>query len=881
MLRKLSINPEENIINEILLPLDAELRKKVLKNIKEALLAKNIPVRSTTNIPHLAEEHLTLKETKTIFLDTIRLVPAIAEDTRMLKAGYLEKRISRVTAGDKKLRRQFVQTLTRTMLDLGLIDDQDVEAWSKLPAKERRSKVFYHAANSLYYLGLEDAFTTILEPKTHLTDVVREVRNVDIVKNMTNSEIVAFLERVLQHEKEIHDVDKKELLETIIDTFISDHHYYRVAATKYFSLSDLHKILRRRINLPDRQGKIGQKAAGMILAYKILIAEKSTFTKKIKIPESYYLTSDVFFECQLSNSYNWSTLKYRFRDGDISEEELEDEYSLLRKAQMETELPDSIRIELIKLLKKVGNVPIIVRSSSLLEDSESSFSGKYDSFFFANQPLHKDETQDLELRVEKLIKNIINIYSSVGKPEVLIYRRERDLLDVDERMSVLIQTVEGKRYGKYYLPYLAGVGLSQNNRINTKRIKWDDPVLRIGMGLGTGVVDIKGNQVKIVYPSNPEYSNIFEFYQILKSSQRNVDVLNLENDTVETISKSELFSYLNNFAPKDENIRQLKKIMGEFFLSTAEVDYLMDGIGLNMTLDTKKHVFTLDGLRKTQFYPMLDWMLKLLMEKYVPADIEFTISFNPYEKRSHKNSRNSDAFDLTILQCRQLTGSREQDVHTIPDDLPEENIITIVKKDVINGYVPNIEYVVYVDPEEYYKIDKTQMLTVARHIGHINSALKKQRFVLVGPGRWGSNQPYYGVRVTYSEIYNTLGLIEIAKLLSDETYTEPSLGSHFGNDVRESNIITMTIYPGTDETVFRNEVLKNCPNLIDKFFEGRVLDDRIKEVICVVDTKSLPSAQLDKSRQVLHIVANAEQSAGLIYLGEHKNKEIAHPIRKN
>ena len=877
MLRKLSINPEENIINEILLPLDAELRKKVLKNIKEVLISKNIPVKSSTDIPHLAEEHLTLKETKTIFLDTIRLVPAAAEDTRILKAEYLEKRISRVIGGDKRLRRQFVQNLTRILLELGLIDDQDVESWSKLPAKERRSKVFYHAANYLYYLELEDVFTTILEPKSHLTDVVREVRNVDIIKNMTNSEIVAFLDRILLHEKEFSDADKKELLETIIDTFISNHHYYRVSAVKYFSLTDIYNILVRRIGLPDRQGKIGQKAAGMILAYRILTTEKSDFSDKVKIPKSYYLTSDVFFECQLSHSYNWSALKYRFRDGDMTEEELEDEYLLLRQAQMEIEMPDIIRIELRKVLEKVGHVPVIVRSSSLLEDSKSSFSGKYDSFFFANQPLHDDPAQDLELRVDSLIEKIFQVYVSLGKPEVLIYRRERGLLDVDERMSVLIQTVEGKRYGKYYLPALSGVGLSQNNRVNTGRIKWDDPVLRIGMGLGTGIVDIKGNQVKVVYPANPEYSTILDFYQTLKSSQKNIDVLNLENDTVESIPKSDLFEYLNSNDSDDENIRYLKKVMGEYFLSTAEVDYLMDGIGLNMELDQNKHVVTLDGLKKTGFYPMSEWILRILSEKYVPADVEFTLNLTPSRMLSDENVNNG-TFTLTVLQCRQLTGILEHKIHAIPEDMLEKNVLALVNKDVTNGYVPNIGYIVYVDPDEYYQLDETQMHTIARLIGQINSALKGQRFILIGPGRWGSSLPFYGIKVTYSEIYNTLGLIEISKLLSDASYSEPSLGSHFGNDVRESNIITMTIYPGMGDSVYQSKVLQNSQNLVAEFFQGHILDDWVTDVVRIIDTKTVPSKSINKDRQALHIIANAPESIGIMYLGEKKKKEIAKQV---
>ena len=193
------------------------------------------------------------------------------------------------------------------------------------------------------------------------------------------------------------------------------------------------------------------------------------------------------------------------------------------------------------------------------------------------------------MRLDILIENILKVYASVLRPEALIYRRERGLLDVDERMSVLIQTVKGARYGKYYFPSLSGVGLSYNNNVNTEKIKWNDPILRIGVGLGTGIVDIKGAQVKVIYPGNPDYTTILNFYEILKSSQRNFDALNLESDEVETISKEELFSYINDNSEIDDNIKRLIKIMGKYFLSTVEQDYLKDGIGLESNLNQSEH----------------------------------------------------------------------------------------------------------------------------------------------------------------------------------------------------------------------------------------------------------------------------------------------------
>lgn len=876
MLKKLTINLETNIIEDILVSLETGARRKVILDLKTTLLNKKIKIPSGKDIPTCAEENLTLKEVKTIILNVMHLMPEESVDTNILKAQYLAKRIDRISGGDSKLKKVFEKKLLKSLIQHSLVDDEEIKEWKKLSSKERRKEVLFHAANSLDYLDLENVFISVLEPKASLTDIVKEARNIDAIKNMKNSEILPFLQRLITHEKEIPGTDIKEVIETVIEYFISDHHYYRIAATKYFSLSDLYNILDKCIGLPDRRGKIGQKAAGMILAHKILTSDNDEYINKIQIPDSVFLTSDVFFECLYSNQYNFSSLKHRLKEGFISELELEEEYPRIKKLIMETVIPDIIRIELRELLLRVGTIPLIIRSSSLLEDSVSAFSGKYDSFFFANQPLldvkkqdRELEEQDLELRLNILIDNILKVYASVLRPEALIYRRERGLLDVDERMSVLIQKVKGERYGKYYFPSLSGVGLSYNNNVNTEKIKWNDPVLRIGVGLGTGIVDIKGARVKVIYPGNPDYTTILNFYEILKTSQRNVDVLNLENDEVETITKEELFTYINENSEKDENSKKIIKIMGKYFLSTIEQDYLKEGIGLETRLNNTNHIFTLEGIKNTKFYTMTNNILRQLSEKYNPVDIEFVVDFIVPD--GGISDPNIEDYNLTIVQCRLLTGSREFDSHEMPADLPEENIITLIKKGVINSYVPNIDYVVYVIPEKYFQLDRTRMNTVARIIGQINYTLARSRFILIGPGRWGSSIPHYGIKVSYSEIYHTLALVEVMKMLSDESFTEPSVGSHFGNDVREGSIVTMSVYPDIEGTIFRHEALVDSPNMLGSYFKGTPLEGWVEETVHLVETKSLNPQKKNRDNQVLHLISNAEDSLGMMFIGEREN----------
>jgi len=854
-------------------------RKEVVRKLRSFLREKGVKIHSHSNVPALAEENLTIKELRGIFRDHVKHLQLESEDTQQLKAYYLRQRVSRLTRSSEKLRKSISRELRKDLINKGIISGEQVESWKGLQPGQRLKNIIFYAANFLDYLEIEDVFTRVMS-KESLSIVVKEARNTDQIKNMTNSEILPFLDKLIIHQDELESEDVQEALDTIIETFISDHHYYKLAADRYLSLKDVYDILERRIYLPGRQGKIGQKAAGMILAHKILAAEAGEFAEHIRIPESFYLTSDVFFECLASHTYNFSSLRHRLKEGSISEPQLIKEYPKIRKLIMSTVIPDIIRIELREILQKAGNNPLIIRSSSLLEDSVSAFSGKYDSYFFANQKLHDDPEQDLEHRVDKLIENILRVYASVLRPEALIYRRERGLLDIDERMCVLIQFVEGRRYGKYYFPALAGVGLSYNHRMNTEKIKWNDPVLRVGLGLGTGIVDIRGRQVKVVYPGNPDYSTILDFYDILKTSQRWFDVLNLETDTVETISKEALFTYINTEAESNSSMQDFIWILGNYFLSTAEQDYLTAGIGLANELDTARHVFTLKGMKNTKFYRLTDLALRTLAEKYQPSDMEFTVNFSLPEGGGVPGAKGERLFDFTVVQCRQLTGSLDFVHQEIPTDLAPANVICEAEKSVTSGYAPNIDYIIYVDPEKYYNLDENRMFTVARYIRQLNHALRKKRFLLIGPGRWGSSTPQYGIKVSYSEIYKTRALVEIARKLGDDRYAETSLGSHFGNDLRESQIVTFSIYPGYANTVFREDLLQSSPNRIAEFLDEQQEKSWVADTVRVINVKDLPSEDIDPGRQVLHIIANSEKERGIIFLGTQRETSQSYREQK-
>jgi len=153
-----------------------------------------------------------------------------------------------------------------------------------------------------------------------------------------------------------------------------------------------------------------------------------------------------------------------------------------------------------EILARVGHKPLIVRSSSLLEDNfGTSFAGKYDSFFCPNQGSPEEN-------LEALLRAIARVYASTFCPDALSYRRQMGLLDYDERMAILLQEVQGERHGDHYFPTLAGVGFSHNPFRWTTKIRQEDGFLRLVFGLGTRAVDRLANDyARMVALSHPQH----------------------------------------------------------------------------------------------------------------------------------------------------------------------------------------------------------------------------------------------------------------------------------------------------------------------------------------------------------------------------------------
>ncbi len=619
----------------------------------------------------------------------------------------------------------------------------------------------------------------------------------------------------------------REIIVVLLKGLVSDQLAFVRIARKFIDIFDLKEIKARRIG----RGKIGGKAAGMFLAYKIITQpdgnDEVDLSNCVTIPETYFIGSDVYYNFKAINNLEYTiSQKYRTR------EEIELEYPRIRQVYLQGRFPDETVEKLSQLLKQVGKAPLIVRSSSLLEDSfGSAFAGKYDSFFLPNQGSAKEN-------LAALLRAIVQVYASVISPDALFYRQMQGLDDYDERMAILIQKVEGEQHGRYFFPYVAGVGFSRNPFIWNSKLKREDGFLRIVVGLGTRAVErVDRDYPRMIGLSHPLLRPVKGAAEIKRYSQRFMDVIDLKENSLATIPITNVLS--GDFPGL------------QYLASVDEGDYVKPMFSLGTTIAPEKLILTFENLLKnTDFVKLMKTMLKKLERHYQrPVDIEFTVQLMPdYPKPK---------FKISLLQCRPLSNQEWDQNIVVPANIPLVDQIFSSNHLVPHGIVDQIKYIVYVNPITYSRIaDNPVRLEIARAIGRLNKRLAGERFILMGPGRWGSSNIDLGVKVTYADIYNTRMLIEIA-VARNGIIPEVSYGTHFFQDLVESKIYPLSLYPDNPNVVFNQEFFNDSPNCLAELLPSdSVYSDYIKVI-------HVPRASQGR---LLRVVMNAEESRALGYL---------------
>jgi len=630
-----------------------------------------------------------------------------------------------------------------------------------------------------------------------------------------------------EREKVAHHLE--EIKVVLIKGMISDQLPYIGIAKKMFSIADLRKIYQRRIG----SGKIGGKAAGMYLAWKILQQRDPELgpdiSEKVEMPDSYFIGTDVIYEFRrLNNMDHIMNQKYRSLD------EIRQEYPRIIEQHLQAQFPLAIVEPLQEVLRHMGDSPLIVRSSSLLEDNfGSSFAGKYQSYFCPNQGTEEENLADL-------LDAIKRVYASTLNPDALLYRQRHGLIDYDERMAILIQRVRGERYGRYFLPAVAGVGFSQNPFRWNAKIRREDGFLRMVWGLGTRAVDrVSNDYPRLIALSHPQLRPETDAHAIRRYSQRYVDVIDLETNEMKTLPVREVL---------DTDYPHLRQIA-----SLHKGDYIQEILSLGSLEDNQNLVLTFNTLtRDRKFVRLLRTALLRLEAGYnTPVDTEFTVQIVPnYPEPEYK---------LHILQCRPLSQRKGGGPVEIPAGIPEDDIIFRTYELIPDGQVEGARYIIFADPRRYRQLaDPTVRLELGRAIGRLNERLENESFVLMGPGRWGSANLDLGIRVSYADIFNTKALIEIA-VAGEDGMPELSYGTHFFQDLVEDGIHSLPIHLGNPKSYFDWAFFEEAPNSLEKLLPQ---DTHLSPYLKVIDIAAIDA------RRRLTILMDGSQDEAIGYLAK-------------
>jgi len=578
------------------------------------------------------------------------------------------------------------------------------------------------------------------------------------------------------------DPEQLALKQELGRMLIGHHPVFTRLSDRYFTLDDLFAIRNRLIGA----GRIGGKAAGMLLARRILLTEKGEtgidFVERLDDHDSFYIGSDVFFTFLVNNDLFRLRLHLTCNSATSHEEFQEIEQRFLAGY-----FPATIQEQFQAMLDYYGQAPIIVRSSSLLEDSfGNAFAGKYRSLFCANQG-------DPEARLADFMRAIKLVYASALNPDALCYRSKRGLGENDEQMAILVQRVSGMTYQHYFFPTLAGVAFSHNLYAWNDRIDPRQGIIRLVFGLGTRAVDrVSSDYPRMIAISHP-YLRPEVGARVAKYSQRYVDLLDLEAN-----------QFASRFLPDVIIDGGYPKL--HLFVSTMRDSYPYDPISEKVDGSADQWVFTFNNLiRRTDFVPFMGNILAKLEEAYgQPVDVEFTASVDARER-----------VRINLLQCRPLSLPGSLTDVSVPASLDPQQILFRAHRMICGGIVEQIRYILYIDPQRYNQLGFEAKKSLGRLVGQINRhpAMRGERMMMMGPGRWGTTNIALGVNVSYADIDNAAVLVEVA-LEEAGHVPEVSYGTHFFHDLVEGQIIYLPVYPEDASAEFRRQFFETAPNVL-------------------------------------------------------------------
>jgi len=754
--------------------------------------------------------------------------PILADKIRMRMRQELFRRgiIDEITF-EAQVREKAIESQGRERLT-DPYGQEETHTWQKRKARVRDFQTDALFANNLGGLLLDQIIQEVLHDQPSPSVSAGLNFNPEIAPWEVLFRQGEIYERLPEGDLERGQHHLEEIKVVLIKRLISDQLPYIGVAKRIFTIQDLRYIYERRIG----SGKIGGKAAGLMLAWRILrqdLGDGNDLHPFVDVPQSYFIGTEVIYEFRLINGLDhYMNQKYR------PLEEIREEYPQIVDAHLAGHFPPAVVNHLRTVLKNIGRRPLIVRSSSLLEDNFGyAFAGKYNSYFCPNQGTEEEN-------LTALLNAVKRVYASTLNPDAILYRQQHGLIDYDERMAVLIQELAGKPYGRYYFPVLAGVAFSQNPFRWNDKIRREDGFLRLVWGFGTRAVDrVSNDYPRLIALSHPQLRPETNTKAIRQYSQWYADVIDMEKNTFETLHILDIL---------DEKYPYLR-----YIASVNRDGYLQEIISTASLQHDDEFILTFNTLTKDRrFVNLMRTALQRLETTYQrPVDVEFVVEVIPgYPQTEYR---------LKILQCRPLSQRADDRAVKIPRNLPPESILFTSNHLVPDGRAEGIRYIVYVDPGAYFELhDTTTRHELARAIGRLNKLLENDPFILMGPGRWGSVNIDLGVHVTYGDIFNTKVLIEMA-IAHDGHMPELSYGTHFFQDLVEAGIHSLALHLGAGETGgdIKWDFFEKSPNTLAELLPD---DAALSRYLKVIDLDRLPGSPR------LNVLMNGARDEAVGYL---------------
>ena len=575
----------------------------------------------------------------------------------------------------------------------------------------------------------------------------------------------------------------------------------REMVRRHFAPTDYFEIRNHMVGT----GLIGGKACGMLLARKLIQQELPSAQEYLEPHDSFYLGSDIFYSYLVANDLWTTRIAQRSKEGFISAA------PALAQGFLDGAFPEDIRLGFIRILEYYGQAPIIVRSSSFLEDGfGNAFAGKYESVFCAN-------IGSLEERLAAFEDAIRTVYASTMDPSALEYRRRNGLDKKEEQMALLVQRVSGSYYGKhYFMPTAAGVGYSHSTYRWSSNLNPNAGMLRLVAGLGTKAVDrTQTDYPRIISLDKPLAQTNQTWADKHRFSQHYADVLDLNKRCLTECNVLNLADWFPLFAQQAvfEHDQEAESRLRERGQYRPVLFASCQGLAENRVFTT-----------------LMSNILATLERCYEhPVDIEYTVNVG-------KNS-----FVVNLLQCRPLHLLQSGKRIDIPQ-IPQHNTYFSIKQCAMGKSRESaIDVVVVVDPLEYYQFPHAEKPTVARLISIVNEHYRdsQKNCLLMVPGRIGTSSPELGVPVSFADVCDFMGICEVASSAAGYS-PELSYGSHLFQDLVEADIYYGALLENPKLVHYNPEFVGRFTEATSDIFGESALSEQEKRIIHVYETGEVP-----------------------------------------